>query len=232
MRPAVRRVVWWVGLVALAAVVTFALVGCKSANRGQIKHTAERTTMYGVADAGKAATLDSGTSLASLPIPAGSSLVMTRFEALAPVLATASSPAVEAQPAKEVVEVKLAGPTEWRESKSTVKADTGTIDTSVAKHRIDVESRQWLLWAAGILGLLGIVAKVYFSAWPTLSNGLFLAAVAAFAAWKLAEIPWYAWIGVLLISGLLIVGYKRREKDEREEKANVNPASTPPKVVP
>lgn len=176
-------------------------------------------SVVGPADAGKPATLDSGASVATLPLPAGSTLVMTKSEATKAIPATDQTPAVAAQPAKEVVEVKLAGPTEWRKTESTVKADTGTVDTSVATHRIDVEERRWLLFAAIGCGIAGLICKASFPAWPSISNGLLMAAVAAGAAWKLSDIPAWLWAVVIGVSVLLVMGYKRREKDEREAAA-------------
>lgn len=170
-------------------------------------------SVMGTKDAGKPATLDTSSEGEVLEIPAGSEVTVTEYEAVAAKPATNDTPAVEAEPAKKVTEVKLSGTSNWRRNKATVKADTGTVDTTVAKHRIDAQERRWLLWAAIGCGLAGLVVRSMLPAWPALSNGLLIASPVAFAAWKLAEVP--PWLWGVVVSGvvLMALGYKRAEWD-------------------
>lgn len=169
-------------------------------------------------DAGKPASLAESTDTASLPLPAGSRLTLTKVEATKAIPATDTSPAIPYAPAKEITEVQLSGDTEYRRTAKAIDAQTGTVDTSIAKHRIDVASRQWLLWAAIACGVGGLVIRSTMPAWPSLSNGLLMGAVAAGLAWKMAEVPAWLWLCILGFAGVLVLGYKRREKDEKEEK--------------
>lgn len=199
--------------ITLVALVLFILTGC-ALTKGRIKGAG--VTVNGQKDA-NGVSLASDKEVATITLPAGSKLTTVKWDAVPWQPAVNGRPEVAAQPAREETHVVLSRDAEWRRDETKIVADAGVIDTSVARYRIDVQSRQWLLYWAGILGLASIVARVYFKAWPTLSNGLMFAAIAAFGAWKLAEVPWWAWIAVLVVAGLLIVGYKRREKDEREE---------------
>lgn len=207
-------------LVLIAALLILApwiLGGCSTV--GKIKTKA--ATVLGVKDAGKPASLVTEAAGMSLPIPAGSRVVMTKFQPTEPVPATDHTPAVAAQPAREVTEIVLQKPTELRKTETKIAADTGTVDVSVAKHRIDVQSRQWLLVAMIVCGVVGLVARSMLPAWPAISNGLLMAAVAAGLAWKMAEIPAYLWVAILGGVAILVLGYKRREKDEKEEAAKL-----------
>lgn len=199
-----------------------ALSGCTS-TKGRI--TTPGVTVQGPKD-GNNASLVTENAGAVLPLPEGSRLVITKTEAVQAIPATGTTPAVAAQPAMEVTEVVLSRDTEWRRDETKIAANTGTIDTSIATHRIDVAERRWLLWAAIGCGIAGLVSRASFPAWPTISNGLLMAAVAAGAAWKLAEIPPLVFAGVILISVLYVLGYKRREKDEKTEPSiKTTPAS-------
>ncbi len=232
MRPGVRRLLWFVGLVVVAAILTFALSGCAMFGK-RPKISGNGFSVVGLADAGKPATLDSGSSVASLPIPAGSSLVMTRIPASAAILATDQAPAQPAQPGKEVVEVKLAGPTEWRKTESTVRADTGTADVSIAKHRIDAAENRYLLFAA-IGAAVAALLFVYIK-YPTPALMCGAASVVFFLAWKLADLPdWFYVIGVVGAIGGIIMwkAHDRGEKDGVKAAVTGNLESTPPKVVP
>lgn len=158
--------------------------------------------------AGKPATVTKSDQGVTVALPEGSRLVKTEY---APLPATEKT---EAQPAKTVTEIVPGGPTEYHETKATVDAQTGTVDTSVAKHKIDVEDRSKLLWVAIGCGILGLVAKSMLPAWPSLSNGLLIASPCAFAAWKFAEVPSWLWACVIVGVLLLIAGYKRAEWDK------------------
>lgn len=161
--------------------------------------------------AGKPATIAKSDSGVTVPLPEGSRLVKTEF---GPVAATEKTPA---RPAKTVTEIIPGAPTEYHETKATVDASSGTVDTSVAKHQIDAAERRWLLLAAIGCGILGLVAKSMLPAWPSLSNGLLIASPCAFAAWKFAEVPPWLWACVVVGVLLLIAGYKRAEWDANKD---------------
>jgi len=233
-----RRVIWFVALVIVAALLIFLFGGCSMFGK-RPKISGNGISVIGVPDAGKAATLDSGTSLASLPIPAGSTLVMTKVSPMEAIPASDKSPAVAAQPAKEVVEVKLAGPTEWRKTESTMKADTGTVDTSIAKHRIDAEENRFLLFAS--LGALAAAGVFLYLKFPTPAMMCAGASAVLFIAWKVAGLPpWFHVIGFCAVAGAIFLhrGYERREKEAKEHaeelakaKALAVPAAPPVPVV-
>lgn len=86
-------------------------------------------------------------------------------------------------------------------------------DKSVELKREANKARAPLLYAAIAMALLGGIARALASAWPSLSTGLWLAAALAGAAWKFAEVPWWAFLLALAAALLLIAGYKRGEID-------------------
>ena len=172
------------------------LGGCTA---GRIK--LGKASVVGVPDAGTPATLTSGEVRSGFRVPAKSRLVRTR------TAATASAPA------SEVDTWVFSEPTAFEQVASSMMASTGTIDTSVRKHAIDAAERRWLLFAAIGCAIGGLVVRSLLPAWPALSNGLLIAAPLAFAAWKLAEVPWWLWMAVIVGVGLLALGYKRAEWD-------------------
>lgn len=195
--------------------------GC-SLFHGPPKITAAGVTVQAPQDAGKPATLDSGTSVASLPIPAGSSLTVTKSDPVVASPATPDTPAQAAQPAKEVLEVKLAGPTEYRKTANTVKASTGTVDTTIAAHKIDAAEARPLLYAA----LASMLAAGFFiwRAYPTPAMICGGAAVVFLIAWKVADAPVWLWVVAAVGLGgaaFLYLGHERGEKA-------VVPSPTPP----
>lgn len=192
---------------------SFLFTGCQS-SRGHLR--AGEAEVISVPNPGKAATLNTVAQKGGLRIPKNSRIVRTAVEAQSAKAATDSSPAEAAQPAKTVTEIVVSEPTEWTETRQEVNADSGTIDTSVAKHAIDVKSRQWLLFVAVGCGIAGLLVKSLLPEWPALSHGLLLAAPIAFASWKLAEIPQWLWMIAIGIVGLLALGYKRAEWDKNK----------------
>lgn len=175
------------------------LSGC-AVGRGLIKHAG--TQVLGVSDPGKPATLTSGETKRGFRIPANSKIRRTS------TAATASTPAVESE------EFELSGPSEYQETRSSVDASTGTIDTEVAKKRIDVASKAPFLYAAiaCVLGAIGcMIAK-----FPTAALLSGIGAAAFFALWKMSDLPsWFVCVGVAALAGgaFLILGYKRGEQD-------------------
>ncbi len=165
-------------------------------------------------DAGKPATLDTATTGDSVQLPKGSRLTVTKVAAIPFTPATVNAPQQAAQPAKEVVQVELAADSTWTRQAETVQAQTGTVDTTIATHKIDVAERRWLLWAAIGCGIGGVVLRSMMPAWPGLSNGLLLGAALAFASWKFSELPAWIWATGIVVVGLIALGYKRAEWDK------------------
>lgn len=224
-----KRVTLFVVVIAVGALLVFLFGGC-ALTKGRIK--GDGITVNGVKD-GDGAKLDTSTSAEVLTLPAGTKVTTVKGSASPAIPATETSPAVPAKPATETTTFVLPRDTQWRKDERSVAADVGVIDQTVAVKRLEIAERKWLLWVAIGCGVAGMIAKASFPAWPTIANGLLLSAVVAFAAWKLSDIPAWAWLATIAVAVLLVMGYKRREKDEREEAAaNVNPVSTPPKVVP
>lgn len=189
---------------AFVLVLGMALSGCSLAPG--IKTPLGRVTAP--KDAGTPAKLVSEGVATTVPIPAETKVTVTETEAQP---ATATTPAV---PALRVTEWNFTKPTVFEQVASKLDATTGTIDTSVAKHRIDAAQRIWFLWV-GLGGLVaGVVLRSALPAWPGLSNGLMLAGGLSIAAWKLAEIPTWVIVTILLVVGALALGYKRAELDK------------------
>jgi hypothetical protein len=184
---------------ALTIFLLFAMLGagCMTAPRAKLSGGASAA---GPRDNGTPARVESGSTVTTATIPAGSTVTFTPAKALDPVTATLSAP----------MEIR----TESRHESAT----TGTIDTTVATKRIEVESaaaeRRWLLWAAIACGVAGLVVRSLLPAWPGLSNGLLVAAAAAGASWKLAEVPAWLWLCIIGGAALLALGYKRAEWDK------------------
>ncbi len=165
-------------------------------------------TVQGVKDAGKPASLNTSTEGEKVALPQGSKITTTETTAQP---ATQTQPA---QPAKVVTVIEPGAPTEWTKTVARVSADTGTVDTSIALHKVDVAERRILLYVAIGSALAGLILKSMMPAWPGLSNGLLLGAGFFGAAWKFSEIP--AWLGAVAILAmiLLALGHKRAEWDK------------------
>lgn len=192
----------------------FCLLGLTACSLMPTRIKAPGVTVQGTKDAGKPATLVTSDSGESVALPEGSRVTVTKVEAVPAVAATADAPAQKAQPARTVTEIQPSGPTVWQKTETKVNADTGTVDTSIAQHRIDVAERRWLLFAAIGCGIAGVVVRSMLPAWPSLSNGLLIGGALAFASWKLADIP--SWVWLVVVGGFLAIaaGYKRAELDK------------------
>jgi hypothetical protein len=165
------------------------------------KEYADQFNVTGNKDQGTPATAESSGSKATVPLPTGSEVKFTPAEGVD----------------VGMVSVKLSAPSSFSFESRGTKASTGTIDTATAKHRIDVETaakeREPLLWVAIGCGVLGVLALIVLKEWPSIGKGLLAASVLASIAWKVAEVPWWAWLAVLAGVGLVIAGYKRAEWD-------------------
>ena len=161
-------------------------------------------TVQGVRDAGKPATLATSEAGTVIPLPEGSKVTVTKYE---PVAATQAAPA---QPAKEVTEIVPSAPTEYRKQESTVKADTGTVDTSIAAKKIDSAESRPLLYASILCALAG--AFFVYRAYPTPALCCGAASVVFFMAWKVSGLPdWFWAIGLVAVAGgaALYLGHNR-----------------------
>jgi len=156
-------------------------------------------------DAGKPATLDKGEVRTAFEIPAQT---LMRVEEIAPTPATDTAPA---RPAVKLTTFSFGAPTHFEQVASTLLASTGTVDTSVAKKRIETESKAPLLYAAIGAGVAAVVFMVL--KWPTVALLCGIGSGAFFAAWRLADIPWSAGLIALTAGGALMLGYKRAEWD-------------------
>jgi hypothetical protein len=184
--------------------------GCSTA--GRIKTKA--TSLFAVKDAGKPATLDENTEVATLPLPAGSKLTVTKIEPMAATPAAQGRTESPASPGREITEVTLPRDTEWRRAATRIIADTGVVDTSIAKHRIDAEESRFLLWAS--LGALGAAGVFLYLKYPTPALMCGAASVVLFIAWKLAGLPpWFHVIGFCAVVGAFMLwrGHARGEAD-------------------
>ncbi len=186
--------------------VALMLSGCSLMGLPKIKLPG--ITVQAPKDNGSPATIAKSDSGVSVPLPAGSEVVITKETAIP---ATADKPAI---PAKETTVIRPAGATEYHQTEAKTEASTGTIDTTVRNHQIDVAERRWLLFVAIGCGIGGILMRSLLPSWPAWSNGLLLSAVVAGIAWKVAEIPWWAWLAVIAGVGLMVMGYKRAEWDK------------------
>lgn len=167
-------------------------------------------TVQGVKDAGTGANLATSEAGTTIPLPAGSRVTVTKESAIAGQPATNDTPAVKAQPAKETTVIEPAGPTEYHKTESTIKADTGTVDTSIAAKRIDSAESRPLLYASILCALAG--AFFVYRAYPTPALCCGAASVVFFMAWKVSGLPEWFWaVGLVAIAGgvALYLGHNR-----------------------
>lgn len=164
--------------------------GCKS-----LPHiTLGKASVTGVADAGKPATLTQGKTKTSFVVPAGTQMQQVKVEA------------TPTTPAKETITWNFTAPTKFETDASTLKADTGTVDTSVAQHKVDVASRQPLLYFAGVC-LLACLTMMYFDH-PTAAMMCGAASGIVFAAWRMPDLPeWFWMVGVACVVGGLCLAF-------------------------
>lgn len=193
----------------LAAIVCLFLAGCHALPSVRLpgKGQLPEVKVQGVKDAGKPVVVDSSGEESRIELPAGSTITITRTEA---------QPATDTAPAKPAVEVRaitVASDAAMIEKAQRVSANSGTVDTSVAKHRIDTEDRAKLLWVAVACGIAGIAAKLLMPSWPTAPTACFAAAALAFGAWKVSQLP--EWLWAVVIGGFVIyaIGWWNRDRN-------------------
>ncbi len=188
------------------------LSGCAMLKRtGSIKIPG--ASVVGVQDAGKPATLASDVKWEGMVLPKGSSLTLTKFQALAGQPASTSGPAIQAQPAKEVAQITVSENTEWKRSENIIKADTGTVDTSIAAKRIESEESRPLLYAA-LASIVGAGVCLWLK-YPTPALICGASSVVFFLAWKVSGLPSWFWaVGAVGLAGAAAL-YLGHEKGER-----------------
>ncbi len=163
--------------------------------------TIGKNSVAAVSDAGKPATLATSDGKESLPIPAGSSITITEYQA------------TTTKPAYKVTELRPNGPTEWQKFTATVAANTGTVDTSVALKKVESAESRPLLYAA----IASALAAGFFlyRAYPTPAFVCGGAAVVFFLSWKASGLPdWFWAVGACALAGAvaLYLGHERGEK--------------------
>ncbi len=186
----------------IAIFLLLALSGC-AFGRGRIKHAG--TQVLGVKDAGKPATLETADASRGFVIPAQSKVTITRTEA------TPTAPAVE------VTHFEVPEATKYEEHITRTDASTGTIDTEVAKKRIDTASKAPFLYAA-IVCVFAAAALMVLGPWPTAALLSAVSGIVFFALWKISDLPpWFIAIAIAALSGgaFLIFGYTRAEADKK-----------------
>jgi hypothetical protein len=193
-------------------IAILALAGCQFFRRFPAI-TSAGVTVQGPQDAGRPATLNTSQAGESVALPAGSRITVTQTEALPPILGTKDAKAVPAMPATTVTEIVPGGPTEWRKTESTVNADTGTVDTSIAARKIDAAESRPLLYAA----LTAAIGAGFFvwAKYPTPALACGAASAVFFMAWKVSGLPEWFWAVGLLAAGVgcaLYLGHERGEK--------------------
>lgn len=213
-----RRVIWFVVVLALVAALTFLFSGC-ALTKGRIK--GHGVTVQGPKD-GNNVSLAQEQSTGVLPLPAGSTVTVTKFGAVAWEPAINGRPEVRAQPAREVTEVTLSRDTTWRKDETKIAADTGVVDQTVALKRIQAGENRYLLFAA-IGAAVAALLFVYIK-YPTPALMCGAASVVFFLAWKLADLPdWFYLVGIVGAAGAVFLwrGYERKENEERDRAAEL-----------
>lgn len=226
-----RRVIWFVVVVALAALVMFLMPGCLT--KGRIKGQGG-VVVQGPKD-GNNVSLAQEQSAGVLTLPQGSTVTVTKFGAVAWEPAINGRPEVRAQPAREVTEVTLSRDTTWRKDETKLAADTGVVDQTVALKRIQAGENRYLLFAA-IGAAVAALLFVYIK-YPTPALMCGAASVVFFLAWKLADLPdWFYVVGIVGAAGAVFLwrGYERKENEEKDRAAELAKAKAiaVPVVVP
>jgi len=156
-------------------------------------------------DTGTPATMAKGEVRTGLAIPPNTKVSIVKVEAIP---ATADTPA---RPATQTLTFDFSQASEFIETANTLAASTGTIDTTVAKKRIETESKAPLLWAG--IACLGAGVVLFIFKWPGPALLCGIGSGTFFAAWKIADIPWWAGLFAVGAAVFLIVGYIKSQRD-------------------
>jgi hypothetical protein len=163
-------------------------------------------------DVGKPATLSTAEAGEVATLPAGSKVTITETAAQPAVPASAEAPAAAATPARRVTEFVPSAPMEWHRTESSVHADTGSVDTTVATKRIEAEERRPLLYCAIVAAVAGL--GFMYVRFQSIAVMCFIGSGCFFLAWRMAEIsPWVG--GLFLVAAVAgFAFYKRAEWDQ------------------
>jgi len=185
-------------------VTILCFVLCTGCSHLPARITSGGTSIVGVADAGKPATLNKDEAKTTIGIPADTKVTVTVTD---PIPATDKQDYI---PRKTTTEWTFLKPTTFEQVASTLVANTGTVDVSIAKHKIDVASSLPLLYAA-IGSALGAAVFIFLK-YPTPALACGAAAVIFFLAWKVSGLPdWFWALGACAIVGgaALYFGHER-----------------------
>lgn len=166
-------------------------------------------------------TLEKGETKSTLSIPADTKVTTTHTGEIP------ATPTTPYRPSVDVTEWTFLRPTSFDVAASSLKADSGKIDTSLAQHQVDVTAKQPYLYASIACIVAAIVAM--FLKYPT---GVMLCLVASgifFAMWKLSDIP--SWLLVVAVSAIvgavfLVIGHEKGESVPKAPATQVTPATT------
>jgi len=155
-------------------------------------------SIVGPSDPGKPAVVDQTTDKVTIAVPKETEY---RREEIA---------GTTTEPARVVESFKFFEPTTFERTASSLRADTGTVDTTVAVRRVESEEKRPLVYAAMACGVAALAA-MYFGH-PTIALCCAGAAGLAFAAWKLADVPSWLWVLALVAAAGLYFGYIKDRK--------------------
>ncbi len=183
-------------------------------------------SVQGVKDAGKPATLSSGETRSGVAIPANTPVKITKIDAV-PATDKAAF-----QPAREEVTFVPTFDTKLESVSTSMQANTGTVDQTVALRKIDAAENRYLLFAAIGAALAG--GFFLYIKYPTPAFICGATSVVFFLAWRLADLPsWFYLIGAmgLVAAVFLYLGHKRGENDGVKAAIAGNVEAPTPKVV-
>lgn len=193
----------------ILAGLVFLMSGCSLFQRAMSIVTPQGSVI-GSKDAGKPATLDSNTKTDSITIPAGTTVSVTKEQAIPAIPKTDTSPGQEARPAREITTFTLPKDVKWEKAEYAMVANTGTPDVSIAKKKIEAAESRILLYVS----ISAMIAAGFFiyTRYPTpayISGG---ASLVLFAAWKLSDLPdWFWVVGIVALAAaaFLYIGHER-----------------------
>lgn len=181
--------------------------------------TIGKNSVTAVQDAGKPATLATSDGKESVAIPKDTEVIITK---------DAATPTT---PARETTRIHFNSPTEWQKFTATVAANTGTVDTSIAKQKIDAAESRPLLYAS--IGAALAAGFFLYRAYPTPAFICGGAAVVFFMSWKASGLPdWFWAVGACALAGAvaLYLGHERGEKAAVVAGTPVTPVEIKPPV--
>lgn len=159
-------------------------------------------------DAGTPARIDRDDIDTRLTIPPQTRVSIVKTAAIPGTVDTPGRPAVE------TLTFDFSQAAEFVQKANKIAATSGTVDTSVAKRRLEVESKEPLLYAAILAGAAAVVFMVL--KWPGVSLLCGIGSGAFFVAWKVADVPWWVGVCAIVAGGGLWLGYHRGETDTKK----------------